>query len=143
MSKLLKKLYARNPRQWVEALVWLGVTLFVVIAKSIYYANAHSLTSDWMGNAWLYPFGVMILAILFALWGKDLGAYGRLFFNTGCASIILYFFLMGVYEMASNYNETTPAFLFIGLAFLLVGSILGGIHLLNSPTKKAETAIRS
>jgi hypothetical protein len=28
---------------------------------------------------------------------------------------------MGVYDMASNYNESTPMFLYIGIVFLLVG----------------------
>jgi hypothetical protein len=142
MSKRLKALYAKNPRQWIECLVWLMVTILVIVGKSIYYANAHSLSSDWMGNAWICPFVYFILNLALALFGKDLGAYGRLFANTGIASLILYFFLMGVYEMASNYNESTPVFLFTGIAFLIVGTILGVAHFL-SQKKSSETAIQA
>ena len=142
MLKQVKKLWVKNPRAWIEVIVWLSVTLLVVVAKSIYYANAHSLTSNWMSNAWLCPFVYSLILIVFALLGKDFGAYGRLFANTGVASLILYFFLMGVYEMASNYNEMTPAFLFIGIAFLIVGTILTVSHLLSHPRKDAESAIQ-
>jgi hypothetical protein len=142
MLKQVKKLWAKNPRAWIEVIVWLSVTLLVVVAKSIYYANAHSLTSNWMSNAWLCPFVYSLILIVFALLGKDFGAYGRLFANTGVASLILYFFLMGVYEMASNYNEMTPAFLFIGIAFLIVGTILTVSHLLSHPRKDAESVIQ-
>jgi hypothetical protein len=140
MSKRLKTLYARDPRAWVEALVWLFVTLFVVIAKTIYYANAHSLTSSWMDNAWLYPFAVFLFDLLLAFLGKDLGPYPRCVFNAGNAAIIVYLFLQGVYEMASNYNETTPLFLYGGIVLASFG-LLWGILLWGKKPKKDEKAI--
>jgi aquaporin Z len=78
-----------------------------------------------------------------AFLGKDEGPYGRLFANTGVASLILYLFLMGVYDMASNYNESTPLFLYIGIVFLLVGAILSFLSLYkkNCIGKENETRI--
>jgi hypothetical protein len=125
MSKLLE----RNKRQWVEVLVWSLVTLFVVVARLIYYSKSHSLTSSWMDNAWIVPATYLLIQIILAFLGKDEGPYGRLFANTGVASLILYLFLMGVYDMASNYNESTPLFLYIGIVFLLVGAILSFLSL--------------
>jgi|LAHS01.1.fsa_nt_gb hypothetical protein len=141
MSKHLKNLYSKNPRAWVEALVWLLVTVFVVVAKTIYYANAHSLTSPWMGNAWIYPFGVFLLDLVLAFLGQDLGAYPRLVFNAGNATIIVYLFLMGVYEMASNYNELTPLFFYLGLLLVIFGFLWGMIALFLR-NKKNMKAVR-
>src|SRR5574344_1721540 len=125
MSKLLN----RNKRQWVEALVWFLVTLFVVIAKTIYYANAHSLTSSWMDNAWIYPAALTLFNLILAFLGKDFGAYPRLLVNSGSAAIIVYLFLRGVYEMSSNYNESTPLFFYFGLVILIVGFLWGMLSL--------------
>jgi len=128
MSKLLKSLYQKNKRQWVEALVWSLVTIFVVVAKHLYYLKSHSLTSIWMDNAWIAPMVYLAIQLVLAFMGVDEGPYGRLFANTGIASLTLYLFLMGVYDMASNYNESTPMFLFIAIVFLFAGLLLSIVH---------------
>lgn len=138
MSKLLNK----NKRQWIEALVWLLATIFVVIAKTIYYANAHSLTSSWMDNAWIYPFGVFLLNLLLAFLGKDFGPYPRFLVNAGSATIIVYLFLMGVYEMASNYNELTPLFFYFGLVLLAAGFLWGVLSFFVKPKKSEKPQIQ-
>lgn len=128
MSKLLKSLYQKNKRQWVEVLVWSLVAIFVVVAKLIYYSKSHSLTSIWMDNAWIVPAAYLVIQLILGFVGIDEGPYGRVFANTGVASLILYLFLMGVYDMASNYNESTPMFLYIGIVFLIVGLVLSILH---------------
>jgi hypothetical protein len=128
MSKLLKSSFQKNKRQWTEVLVWSLATLFVVGARAIYYSQAHSLTSIWMDNAWIVPAVYLVIQVILAFARVDEGPYGRVFANTGVASLILYLFLMGVYDMASNYNESTPMFLYIGIVFLVVGLILSIVH---------------
>jgi uncharacterized protein involved in response to NO len=139
MSKLLKSLYQKDKRQWVEVLVWSLVTIFVVVARAIYYSKSHSLTSIWMDNAWIAPAIYLGIQLVLAFLGKDEGPYGRLCANTGVASLIVYLFLMGVYEMASNYNESTPMFLYIGVAFLAVGLVLTILYFVKKPTSVSET----
>lgn len=118
MSKLLKE----NKRQWIEVLVWAIVTLFLVIVRVIYYANSHGLTSPWMSNAYAFPLVRFLLALGVALFKKNEDDYGRLFFNGGVASLTIYSLLMGIYDMASNYNTSTPVFLYVGIGLLAVGA---------------------
>lgn len=139
MSKLHKTLCRKNKRQWVEVLVWALVTIFLVAAKAIYYSRSHSLTSIWMDNAWIAPGVYWLVQLFLALLGKDEGPYGRLFANTGVASLCIYLFLMGIYEMASNYNESTPMFLYIGVIFLAIGFVLALINLFKKTTSVSET----
>lgn len=73
--------------------------------------------------------------------GQDLGAYPRLVFNAGNATIIVYLFLMGVYEMASNYNELTPLFFYLGLLLVIFGFLWGMIALFLR-NKKNMKAVR-
>ena len=75
MSKLLKSLYQKNKRQWVETLVWSLVTIFVVVAKHLSYSKSHSLTSIWMDNAWIAP--MVYLAIQLTLAFMAVGIDGH------------------------------------------------------------------
>jgi peptidoglycan/LPS O-acetylase OafA/YrhL len=132
MSKLA------NKRSWVEVLVWGAVTLFLIAFPFIYYQFSHGMRSAYMSYAFLVPLAVLLFALLIALLKKDIGGFGRLFLNTGAASISIYLLLRGVYEMASNYNEGTPAFLYIGIASSLVGVALSLIHLFHRPPEAAQ-----
>jgi hypothetical protein len=142
MSQRLKTLLHKNPRAWVEVLIWSLVTVFVVVARVIYYSKSHSLTSPWMSNAYALPLVYAFILLLLALWGKDLSPYGRVFANTGISSLILYLFLMGVYDMASNYNESTPMFLYIGIVFLAIGVLIALFVNLKGAKKENETAVK-
>lgn len=128
-----------NKRSWVEVIVWSGVTLLLAVFPFVYYQFSHGMKSAYMSYVFLVPLGILFLDLVVAFLGKDVGGFGRLFLNGGAASLSIYLLLRGIYEMASNYNEGTPAFLYIGIVSMLVGVILSLWHLFHrSPLRAKE-----
>jgi hypothetical protein len=124
----------KNKRAWIEVAIWLASILVVVLIRVIYYANAHGLSSSWMDNAWIVPAIVSLYKLIYALAHLEEGSYGRLAFNCGAWTLVVYLLLEGVYEMASSYNAGTVYFLYISLVLLGVGLILS---LVNAIKEKA------
>lgn len=129
MSKLLKN------RSFVEVVVWLGVTAFVIIARAIYYANSHDLTSPYMDWAFAVPLGLCLLNLVLFLIHKDNDPYARLLLNAGDATLTVFLFLAGIYDMASNDNPGTIAFLIIGVILLVLGFLATVYFLFRHPSK--------
>jgi hypothetical protein len=129
----------KNKRAWIEVGVWALSILLVFLAKLIYYANAHGLSSSWMDNAWLVPAVVTFYKLIYALSHLEEGSYGRLAFNCGAWTLVVYLFLEGVYEMASSYNAGTIYFLYVSIVLLVVGLVLSLVNAIRDKEKKEAT----
>jgi hypothetical protein len=68
------------------------------------------------------------------------GSYGRLVFNCGAWTLIVYLFLAGVYEMASSYNAGTIYFLYVSIALLVAGFVASLVSAIQGKTKKTLAA---
>lgn len=125
MSKLLKE----NKRSFREVVVWLIVTLVVVLFRVVYYALAHGLSSSYLDYAWLAPFALMAVDALLFLLHLDVGDYGRIFINTGFASLILYLLISGIDQMSSSANAGTVGFLIAFFVLVGFGALISLFHL--------------
>lgn len=118
----------KNKRAWIEFFIWLASILVVILMRVIYYANAHGLSSSWLDNAWLVPAFISLYKLIFALAHLEEGDYGRLLFNCGGWTLVVYLFLEGVYDMASSYNAGTIYFLYGSLVLLVSGFVVSVVH---------------
>jgi hypothetical protein len=128
-----------NKRAWIEVAIWLSSILAVILIRVIYYANAHGLSSSWMDNAWIVPALVSLYKLVYALGHLEEGSYGRLAFNCGAWTLVVYLLLEGVYEMASSYNAGTIYFLYVGLVLMVVGLILSILAAIRGKTTASKT----
>ena len=128
-----------------QSIIWLGVLAFTIAFRQIYLYNAHGVYSDYIGFIWVPPLTLLVayasVCLIFAI---DIGEWGRLSFNCGIGTIIVYMAIKGVYEIARVEPENSidvrwaPFFLIMGIVVLIIGVIFASFHVGRAMRKKDE-----
>lgn len=120
---------SNQPQFRTTALVYGAVTVFTVVASSIYAQFAHGVSSAAMTYMFLYPLvgGVIPALVLWALALRGAGVpRSRVAFNlynAGLATLTVASFLQGVLEIAGTASAYTVMIRLLG-AGLVTGAVV-------------------
>jgi hypothetical protein len=116
-----------------QTLIWLGVTLFSVVFRIVYYAESHGVTSPYMSYVFVPAVLLALLYVLNLVLGGNLGIWVRFSLNAGTGTLIVYLALRGVYAIAQASSSWSDLFLYMALAMYALGLILLGIRIYKRP----------
>ena len=106
------------------ALLYLGVSIFVIIFSLIYSIFSHNVYSDYLSYAFLYPLiggSVVYFTLHFT---KKFSKWPYNFYNAGIATITIGSILCGVNEIAGADTLYYYFFYLVGWAFVISSVIL-------------------
>ena len=128
-----------------QSIIWAGVLVLTIAFKEIYFYNSHGVYSDYIGFIWVPALTLLVayvaVCLIFAI---DIGEWGRLAFNCGIGTIIVYMAIKGVYEIARVEPENSvdvrwaPFFLIMVIIALIIGVIFSSFHVGRAMRKKDE-----
>ncbi len=94
---------------------------FCGLFAGIYYIFSRGLRSNSLTFLFLVPLIYCAVTAAFWLFHYRLHDFSRIAFGNSCLLFVFYFALKGIYEMAYVSSSWLIAFVFAGVAFLLVG----------------------
>ena len=126
-----------------QTIIWIGVLAFTILFREIYYYNSHGVYSDYMTYIWIAPLVLLSVYLIASfLFQIDFGEWGRLGFNAGVGTIIVYQAIRGVYEIARVEPENSvdvrwsPFFLVTGIVAIVIGIIFSAFHIAKAKKEK-------
>jgi hypothetical protein len=114
-------------------MIWLGVTLFSVVFRVVYYAKSHGVTSPYMSYVFVPAVLLTLLYGLNLVLGGNLGIWVRFSLNAGTGTLLVYLALRGVYAIAQASSSWSDLFLDVALGLYVLGLILLGIRIFRRP----------
>jgi hypothetical protein len=128
-----------------QSLIWLGVLGLTIAFREIYLYNSHGVYSDFIGFVWVPALVLLVSYVVVCfLFAIDVGEWGRLGFNCGIGTIIVYMVIKGIYEIARVEPENSidvrwsPFFLVMGIACLIIGVVLSAFYVGRAMNRKKD-----
>ena len=128
-----------------QSLIWLGVLGLTIAFREIYLYNSHGVYSDFIGFVWVPALVLLVSYVVVCfLFAIDVGEWGRLGFNCGIGTIIVYMVIKGIYEIARVEPENSidvrwsPFFLVMGIACLIIGVVLSAFYVGKAMNRKKD-----
>ena len=128
-----------------QSLIWLGVLALTIAFREIYLYNSHGVYSDFIGFVWVPALVLLVSYVVVCfLFAIDVGEWGRLGFNCGIGTIIVYMVIKGIYEIARVEPENSidvrwaPFFLIMGIACLIIGVVFSAFRVGKAMNQKKD-----
>ena len=128
-----------------QSLIWLGVLGLTIAFREIYLYNSHGVYSDFIGFVWVPALVLLVSYVVVCfLFAIDVGEWGRLGFNCGIGTIIVYMVIKGIYEIARVEPENSidvrwsPFFLVMGIACLIIGVVFSAFYVGKAMNRKKD-----
>jgi hypothetical protein len=115
-----------------QCLVWLGVMVFSIVFQMVYYQHSHDVYSNYITYLWITP--ALLVAVNFVLGVLDYegGTWTRFALNCGSGTLMVYFVISGIYEIALTYSTWTWLFFLMAVFFFAAALVLFLVHA-NAP----------